>query len=965
MTPNAPPASNVISLRGVRTHNLQNLDVDIPRGKLVVVTGPSGSGKSSLAFDTLYAEGQRRYVESLSAYTRQFLERMDRPDVDTVGGIPPAIAVERKPPAKTSRSTVGTVTEILDYLRMLYARASVLRCLGCGNVVTRDTTVSNVDRLLNAHAGERASVVFPVIDRSESALDALVRRGFYRVTTDGTGIDDLHEPVVRDAVATVGPDDSPPTFVVSDRLRLAPSNRQRLAEALDAAFSEGGDRAAVFLDGPRPVRLSRGFHCAECDRAYTDPGPLAFSFNSPAGACPRCRGFGDIIDLDPDRIVPDPSRSLARGAVAPWQSAARQKWRRRLMAFASDSGIPTDVPWQDLPETDRRAIFDGTPDFPGVRGFFKALEAKIYKLHVRVFLSRHRRYVTCDACGGTRLRPEALAFEVLGRSIADVCRMSVTDGLAFWKALPLDGRAGETAAPLVTEIVRRLDVMQRAGLDYLTLDRSSRSLSGGEYQRILLAGALGSGLVDTLYVLDEPSVGLHARDNDRLLGILTELRDGGNTVVVVEHDRDIIAAADHVIDLGPGAGEHGGRIVYEGDPAALETDAPGSTAAYLSGRQTLPPMTRRDLTGAPVIGIRGASGHNLDGVDVDVPLGGLVCVTGVSGSGKSTLVEETLYRNYRAERDPGGASPAPLKRLSGHARIDDMLLVDQSPIGRTPRSNPVTYVKAFDGIRKLLSGTRDASRLGLSPGDFSFNVAGGRCETCEGAGSIRIELQFLADLFVTCDDCGGRRYQARILEARYRGKNVHEILQMTVTDAISFFADTPAISRPLWHLAEVGLGYLRLGQPATTLSGGEAQRLKIASHLARTTRGTNLFILDEPTTGLHVGDIGNLLRAFERLLDRGHTVVVVEHNLDVVARADHVIDLGPEGGAGGGRVVATGTSDEIAANASSVTGRHLAAHLKRWGRPAEARPGHAHAPARRAVTRKPGARSARRPGSRR
>lgn len=950
--------NEVIRLEGVRTHNLQGISVSIPKGTLTVITGPSGSGKSSLAFDTLYAEGQRRYVESLSAYTRQFLERMDRPDVDTIHGIPPAIAVERKPPARTSRSTVGTTTEILDYLRMLYARTAILRCLGCGRDVMRTTTPDNVDALLRDHAGKRVTIVFPPGETTAATGESLRARGFHRVTRDGRALTDLHDhdpfggaglttdrDAAEDTDVRAGADGNVDTAdargewrVVADRLRLDADARGRLQESLEVAFHEGSDRAGAFVEGAGYVPLSRGLHCASCDRAYADPTPLTFSFNSPAGACPACRGFGDVIDLDPGRVVPDGEKSLQAGAVAPFGSKKGETWQRKLEAMAPELGVRLDVPWQDLTDDERRTVYEGSGKWKGVRGFFAALERKIYKLHVRVFLSRYRRYVPCETCGGTRLRPETLAYHLDGRSIADVCRLPADQALAFARTLDLPGMRGNTAQALLPEIERRLAVMVRAGLGYLSLERPSRTLSGGEYQRILLAGALGSGLVGTLYVLDEPSVGLHAKDGERLLEILHELRDAGNTVVVVEHDRDLIAGADHLIDLGPGAGEHGGRITFEGSPSELEAAGPGTeesaTAAYLSRREDLPPVVRRTLDPSRSIGVRGARGHNLQDIDVDIPLGGLVCVTGVSGSGKSTLVQDTLHNAYRVARGDSAEDVQPHTRLVGLAKIQDMVLVDQSPIGRTPRSNPVTYVKAFDGIRKLFAGTRDARRLGLEPGHFSFNVAGGRCETCEGAGHLKIELQFLADLYVVCDGCDGKRYQDRILDVRYRTRSIHDVLQMTVTEAVRFFADTRAVSKPLWQLDQVGLGYLRLGQPATTLSGGEAQRLKIALHLAREVKGESLFILDEPTTGLHLRDVGKLLKSFERLLGRGHTVLVVEHNLDVIARADWIIDLGPGGGIDGGQLVVAGPPATVARTPDSITGHHLAAHLARWGHPA-------------------------------
>jgi excinuclease ABC subunit A len=809
---------------------------------------------------------------------------------------------------------------------MLFARASILHCPSCHRVVARESTTQLVDGLLDDHLGGRGTVVFPLPSDTPASLEGLRRKGFYRLTPDGREIHDLHD---GDVVS-----DGRPLYAVTDRLKISKKDRPRLAEALDAGFHEGADHAGVFLEDVF-VPLSRGLHCPHCDIRYEDPTPMTFSFNSPVGACAACRGFGDVIDLDPDRIVPDPSKTLAKGAIAPWQSGSKRSWQKRLEAFAKTARIPLDKPWHALTDKQRDAVFDGGKGFGGVRGFFAGLEEKIYKLHVRVMLSRYRRYVPCSACDGTRLAETARAFTIDERTVGDACRIDVASLKTWIDGLNLPGQRGEAAAPLLPEISRRLDVMIRAGLDYLSLERPSRTLSGGEYQRIRLAGALGSGLMGTLYVLDEPSVGLHARDGDRLLGILEELRDAGNTVVVVEHDRDLIAAADHVIDIGPGAGASGGEIVFEGPPKALTvTDAPGLTAAYISGRTTLPPAATRDLTGAPTVGVRGARAHNLQDLDIDIPLGGLVCVTGVSGSGKSTLIQETMYAGYRALVGDGGGRVGAHRSLSGIHHIQDMVLIDQSPIGRTPRSNPVTYMKAFDGIRKLFAETREANVQGLGPGDFSFNVPGGRCESCEGAGQNKIELQFLADIYVTCDACSGKRYRPAVLEVRYRGQNIHEVLGLTVTEAVDFFADTPSVSRPLWHLKEVGLGYLTLGQPATTLSGGEAQRLKIATHLAKRVKGTSVFILDEPTTGLHVDDISNLLDAFERLIQRGHTVLVVEHNLDIVARADWVIDLGPDGGAAGGRLVAEGTPTAVA-KAKTWTGRYLAQYMKRWGVPAK------------------------------
>jgi excinuclease ABC subunit A len=935
-----PVTLSAIEIVGAREHNLKGIDVRVPTGALTVVTGVSGSGKSSLAFDVLYAEGQRRYVESFSAYARQFLDRMDKPRVDHIAGILPAIAIDQSRPVKTSRSSVGTMTELQDHLKLLFAKVGVPHCRRCGRPVERDSPESAAERLLATHADARTLVTFPLL--APAALPAptvregLLAAGFVRVLGPSgvIEVEGSEALPVTDGALTV----------VQDRLRLRPGERARLVESLEAALRHGRGRAAVVLpdDGGRVERFSTALECANCGFTVRDPVPNLFSFNSPLGACETCRGFGRVIDLDLDLVVPDPRRTLADGVIRPWSTKATAWERRELLKFCRRRGIPAGVPWGDLDPVQRELVLegDGRGHYPGVRGWFRWLEGRTYRMHVRVFLSRYRSYRVCPACEGARLRPEALDFRIGGRTIADLSRLPIGELERFFAQLALpSGQAEEVAGVILGEVRRRLGYLVEVGLDYLTLDRQSRTLSGGELERVDLTTALGSSLVNTLYVLDEPSIGLHARDTERLTRILQRLRDQGNAVVVVEHDPSIIRAADHVIDLGPGAGEGGGEVVFTGPPPDLAAARGSVTGDYLAGRRRIPVPARRKR---PIPGlwlrVRGASAHNLQALDVDVPLACFVAVTGVSGSGKSTLVEEVIYRGLKKRRGEPVGIPGACRALEGAERIAEVVLVDQAPIGSTPRANPVTYLRAFDGIRACFARAEEARLRGYTPATFSFNVPGGRCETCTGEGFEKIEMQFLSDVYVPCAECGGARFRPEILEVRFRGRSIREVLDLTVAEATRVFADAPEVVARLRPLADVGLDYLRLGQPLSTLSGGEAQRVKLAAHLGRESRAHTLFIFDEPTTGLHLADIERLLGCFARLVERGHSLIVIEHNLEVVKCADWVVDLGPEGGAAGGRLVAAGPPEAIAAAPGFHTGRFLAPVLAPPAHVAEAAP---------------------------
>jgi excinuclease ABC subunit A len=955
------PRSHIV-IRGARTHNLKNVDLTLPPRSLVVMTGVSGSGKSSLAFDTIYAEGQRRYVESLSAYARQFLERMEKPDVDTIEGICPAIAIRQKNSIRNPRSTVSTTTEIHDYLRLLYARVGRTYCRGCGRDVVRETAEVVAGRLSELPAGTRLLIGFdmpvvtsaplppesdadPELEEAEVAADAngddeataqpglpglvdpvaemlaaLRRKGFGRLWVDG-------QTVNLEEVDPATLKDRPVLQVIVDRLKVDGDLRARLTDSIETAYTEGGGAAfAVQLTDDQPIvhRFSERFECRTCNIQYEVPQPRLFSFNNPFGACAICHGFGNIIELDMDLVVPDRSKSIQQNAIEPWSKPHYRAQLADLKRAAKSRGLRLDVPWSELTEDEKRFVIDGDgASFEGVKGFFRWLERKKYKVHVRVFLSRYRGYLTCPECQGARLRREARDVKVGGQTIDQVCALTVREAGRFFAELQLSPKDATIADKVLREIRKRLGFLRDVGLDYLTLDRLSSTLSGGESQRINLATSLGSALVDTLYVLDEPSIGLHPRDNERLIAILRQLRDQGNTVLVVEHDADMIRVADTVVDMGLGAGEQGGRIVFSGPLPALLLEPRSLTAKYLRDELAIPvPAVRRKPTNQK-IRILGATEHNLKELDVDIPFGMLVAVTGVSGSGKSTLVHDVLYAALKKAKGDWDRRVGGHRKLEGAEFVSDVVLVDQAPIGRTPRSNPVTYLKAFDPIRELFAATKDARSRGLTASHFSFNVPGGRCEACEGEGEIKVEMQFLADVFVPCEQCEGKRFKPQVLEVRYRGRSVDQVLDMTVREALTFFSSSPKVLRRLQVLDEIGLGYLRLGQPATTLSGGEAQRIKIAAHLSSHTGDRVLYILDEPTTGLHFDDIAKLLAACRKLIQAGHSLLVIEHNLDVIKTADWIIDLGPEGGEEGGRLVAAGTPEQLAQVEASHTGRYL------------------------------------------
>jgi len=934
-----------IVVRGARLHNLKNLTLSIPHNKLTVITGVSGSGKSSLAFDTIYAEGQRRYVESLSAYARQFLERMEKPEVDEIDGIAPAIAIRQKNTTRNPRSTVATSTEIYDFMRLLWARAGRTFCPACGRRVEKDTVDQVAQKMLAQPEGERFLVLFPVKHDAGHVptlvLAELRSRGFNRLWQNGS----VFEFSTPESLIDI--DWAKPVYVLADRIAMGPALHQRIVDTVEACYRESGD--AIFHNARTGERhlFSERFMCKHDNLEFREPEPILFSFNSPAGACPRCQGFGNTIDYSLDLIVPNRGLSLSEGAVEPWTKPKGREWFRDFRKQAAGR-VRLDAPFCDLTEEEQRLVLEGEKKVDGVRQFFSFLETKKYKLHVRVFLSRYRGYAKCPDCGGSRLHKAALNARVGDKRISDAVRLNIGEALKFFSKLDLTPEEAGVAGKILVEIEQRLRFLNDVGLEYLTLDRLSSTLSGGEAQRIQLATCLGSRLVGACYVLDEPSIGLHSRDTARLIRILHELRDLGNTILVVEHDPDVMRAADHIIDLGPGAGEQGGSLVFEGPFPALIADKNGSpTGHYLRHeKQVSPPKYRREMNPRKALRFFGARLHNLKGINVTIPLRMLTVVTGVSGSGKSTLVHDVVYQALQArlrqrdglgedarllveelEAELGGEETPRLNcnRMEGADAIHDVVMIDQTPIGRTPRSNPITYIKGFDIIRGLFASTAAAEKRGYTAGHFSFNVPGGRCEVCQGDGTVTVEMQFLADVELVCDECKGTRFKSSILEIKYKGLNVHEVLQLTVSEAIGFFRDTARLVSRLKLLEEVGLGYLRLGQSATTLSGGEAQRVKLAAHLAQSTNSGTLFICDEPTTGLHFDDIQKLLAAFERLIDHGGSLLVIEHNLDVIRAADWIIDMGPEGGEAGGRIVGEGTPEEISAASGSHTGRFLAA----------------------------------------
>jgi excinuclease ABC subunit A len=928
-----------IRIQGARVHNLKNISLSIPHEKLTVITGVSGSGKSSLAFDTIYAEGQRRYVESLSAYARQFLERMEKPDVDDIDGIAPAIAIRQKNTTRNPRSTVATSTECFDFLRLLYARVGQTFCPTCGTRVRKDTVDEVAARLLAQPEASRWYALFPcgehpTSDALRDHLFELRKKGFNRLFQGGR----LFEFSTPESLLDI--DFSKPVFMLVDRLAIGPELHQRLVDTIEICYREAGEVIFESASGGAPLRFNERFQCKTCGMEFNVPEPILFSFNSPVGACPRCQGFGNTIDFDMNRVIPDASLTLEEGAVDPWTKPKYRSWMGNFKKHRAT--VRMNVPVADLTAAERETL----DEF--IRRFFDHLESKKYKMHVRVFLSRYRGYALCPECKGARLRKEALYVRVNGRNLADIVRMNIAEAQEFFLSLNLSPEETAIAEKILVEIRQRLKFLNDVGLEYLTLDRLANTLSGGEAQRIQLATSLGSRLVGACYVLDEPSIGLHSRDTGRLIRILEELRGLGNTIVVVEHDPDVMRAADHIVDLGPGAGEHGGHIVFEGALPALMAEGNHSlTSRYLRGElKVSAPRTRRAVDPRRLMRFTGARVHNLKNIEVEIPLGMMVVVTGVSGSGKSTLVHDVIFRSLEAlhkARDTAEDAPATAasvdsddvrgpqlmcRKVEGAERITSVVMIDQSPIGRTPRSNPVTYIKAFDLIRALFAATRESEKRGYTAGHFSFNIPGGRCEVCQGDGTVTVEMQFLADVELICEECNGTRYKSGILEIRYNGRNIHEVLQLTVREAMDFFHAAPRLVQRLKVLDDVGLGYLRLGQSATTLSGGEAQRVKLASHLATSSNAGTLFICDEPTTGLHFDDIAKLLATFQRLIENGGSLIVIEHNLDVIKAADWVIDLGPEGGGGGGRVVAAGTPETIAAVTEGYTGRYLRAALE-------------------------------------
>jgi excinuclease ABC subunit A len=919
------PRPSWLRIEGARQNNLKNVSLSLPHDRVTVVTGVSGSGKSSLAFDTLFAEGQWRYIESLGSYARMFLERLDRPDVDRLEHIRPAIALEQKNPVRTARSTVGTATEVHDYLRLLYAKIGRVRCPQCGTEAEAHSVESIVDRLLRDDAGARALIGFYQVVPAGAEPSAfwadLIRRGFARVHAGGRVLDLTPPPDVDLA-------ERKQIGVVVDRLALDASQRARLAGSVETALAEGDGRVWIECIGRGMRAFARDLRCPACECALERPQPILFSFNHPLGACAECKGFGNILKYDEALVIPDPGKSLADGAVEPWTHPSGRWYQRELLKAARRRDVDLATPYERLADGERLMVHEGDGKFPGVKGFFEEMESYRYKLHVRVFLSRYRSQFLCPACRGARLKPSALAVTVGGKTIPQVTALTIEETARFFAELPLSRFESEVAAEILKQLHAKLSFLLRVGLGYLTLARQTRTLSGGEAQRVSLANQLGSQLVGTLYILDEPSIGLHARDTARLADLCGELARAGNTVVVVEHDRGFIESADYLVELGPGSGERGGEIVFAGPLSEFAADTKSLTARYLSGRETIAlPAERR--VGRRHLVLSGAREHNLKNLTVRIPLQTLTVFTGVSGSGKSTLVHDTLYRALARAFKIDHAQPGAHEALTGREYLKGVRLIDQEPIGRTPRSNPVTYVKAFDEIRKIFASLPRAKALGLDAGAFSFNVPGGRCETCEGDGVQKLEMYFFEDVYVTCPECEGKRYGTDVLQVQYRGRTIAQVLQTTVDDAVELFSANATLTRRLRSLQEVGLGYLRLGQSATTLSGGEAQRLKIAAELGARPTADFLYVLDEPTTGLHLDDVRKLLGVLGRLVDAGNTVVVVEHHLDVVKCADWVIDLGPEGGDAGGEVVAEGTPETVAQAPGSYTGKFLGELLRR------------------------------------
>ena len=934
-----------IVIRGAREHNLKNVHLELPRDRMIVLTGLSGSGKSSLAFDTIYAEGQRRYVESLSAYARQFLGQMDKPDVDVIEGLSPAISIDQKSASRNPRSTVGTITEVYDYLRLLYARIGVQHCPKDGAALARQTPQQIVDRILDLPEGTRFQVLAPVVRGRKGEYDSLLgdlsRQGFTRARVDGEVVEIGEWLAAGRKLARY---EQHTIEVIVDRLVRKSGITRRLTDSLETALRLAEGTAEVDVQGSEePLTFSQHLACPKCGTSYEDLAPRNFSFNSPYGACESCDGLGTRFEVDPELVVPDPTLSINDGAIAPWRSAHTQYFTRMLDAVAKRHGFDLDAPWSKLGAKVRKLVMQGDEDnvmvkyrnrygrtreystsYEGVVPWIKRRHESAESDWSREQFESYMREVPCRACSGARLKPASLAVSISGRNIAEVCELPIGESAKFLAGLELTDRDRMIAERVTKEINARLGFLLDVGLDYLTLGRAAATLAGGEAQRIRLASQIGSGLVGTLYVLDEPSIGLHQRDNHRIIDTLVRLRDLGNTVLVVEHDEDTIRASDWIVDIGPGAGEHGGQVVYSGPVKGIAKAKDSVTGQYLSGERSIPTPATRRSPGSDWLTVRGAREHNLKNLTVKIPLGCLVAVTGVSGSGKSTLVRDILLpalmqKIYKSKEAPGRHTA-----VDGVGALDKVIDMDQSPIGRTPRSNPATYTGVFDGIRKLFAATLEAKVRGYEPGRFSFNVPGGRCEACGGDGTIRIEMHFLPDVYVPCEVCKGARYNRDTLDVTFKGRNIAEVLDMPIGEAVEFFANQPRIARHLQTLVDVGLGYVRLGQPAPTLSGGEAQRVKLASELAKRSTGHTIYLLDEPTTGLHFEDVGRLLTVLSRLVDQGNTVLVIEHNLDVIKTADWLVDLGPEGGSGGGHVVAEGPPERVATVEASHTGRFLA-----------------------------------------
>ncbi|WWY82162.1 excinuclease ABC subunit UvrA [Pediococcus pentosaceus] len=939
-------ANDKIVIHGARAHNLKNIDVTIPRDKLVVVTGLSGSGKSSLAFDTLYAEGQRRYVESLSAYARQFLGQMDKPDVDSIDGLSPAISIDQKTTSKNPRSTVGTVTEINDYLRLLWARVGQPICPNDGTPITSQTVEQMVNRVLNLPERSKVQIISPIVrakkGQHKKVFEKIKREGFVRVRVDDETMDVEEVPELdKNKVHTID--------IVVDRVVVKDGIRSRLFDSFEAALRLSKGYATADVIGGEPILFSEHYSCPVCGFTVGELEPRLFSFNAPFGACPECDGLGIKLEVDEDLVIPDPSKTLREGAIAPWNPISSQYYPTLLEQAAKSFGIDMDTPFEDLPKADRQLVLYGSKgkkfhfhyenDFGGVRDVDSVFEGVMVNIDRRYHetnsdftrdqMRLYMRELTCQTCHGYRLNRKALSVKIDGKHIAEISALPIDSAMEFFGNLNFSEQDTAVATPILKEIKDRLNFLRNVGLEYLTLSRSARTLSGGEAQRIRLATQIGSNLSGVLYILDEPSIGLHQRDNNRLISSLKKMRDLGNTLVVVEHDEDTMWAADYLIDIGPGAGENGGEVMAAGTPKQVAKSRKSLTGKYLSGKKFIPvPETRRTGNGQS-IKLKGVQENNLKNIDVDFPLGEFVAVTGVSGSGKSTLVNMVLKRVLAQKLNHNSEKPGKYKSVSGIKNIEKVINIDQSPIGRTPRSNPATYTSVFDDIRGLFAQTNEAKLRGYTKGRFSFNVKGGRCEACKGDGILKIEMNFLPDVYVPCEVCHGTRYNSETLEVKYKGKTIADILDMTVEEATDFFAPIPKIARKLQTIIDVGLGYVHLGQSATTLSGGEAQRMKLASELHKKANGKNFYILDEPTTGLHTDDIRRLLDVLQRLVDNGNTVLVIEHNLDVIKTADHLIDLGPEGGAGGGQVVAVGTPEAIAAVPESYTGKYLKEVLER------------------------------------